>query len=181
MPVCCCYGGISGHCRCMSPLPCLGNGLTGRRRLRHLRRCCRARGFVLADRAMEGRASARRLRRGEADRGRAVADRTGWTRCGAIARPARRTAVFLARRGRVAGCGDVARDACARPRARRVQHDQPRNSRPRHPTAAAECDVGERLALAQHLESRDRKPVLCMDREAVRRSFGRGAVVAGPA
>ena len=67
----------------------------------------------VADRAVEGRAFARRLRRGEAARGRAFADRARWKRRGQIARAARRAAVFLVRRGRVAGRGDVARDARA--------------------------------------------------------------------
>ena len=40
---------------------------------------------------------------------------------------------------------------------------------------------GERLALAQYMESRDGKPVFCMDREALRRAARRGAVVAGAA
>ena len=47
--------------------------------------------------------------------------------------------------------------------------------------AAAARDGGQRLAVAQYLESRDGKPVFRMDREAVRRAARRGAVVAGAA
>ena len=79
------------------------------------------------------------FRRGEAARGRAVADRARWQRRGQIARAARRTAVFLVRRGRVAGRRDVASAARARPRAGRVQHDHARDRRarrePPRPTA----------------------------------------------
>ena len=59
-------------------------------------------------------------------------------RRGQIARPAGRAAVFLVRRGGVAGRGDVARDARARRRAGRVRHDHARNRRER-PQAAAAC------------------------------------------
>src|SRR5205814_5402771 len=136
------YDRLAADCGCISRLRTLSNGRTGRRLVRHLQIRGRTRRPALADRAVEGRALAHRLRRGDADRGRAFADRTRWTRCRSIARAARRTAVFLARRDRVAGCGDLARDARDRARAGRVQHDHPRNSRARRPTAAAECDAG---------------------------------------
>ncbi len=48
-------------------------------------------------------------------------------------------------------------------------------------TGRAGLRGGEHLALAQHLESRKREPVLRLDREAVRRSARCGAVVAGVA
>ena len=71
----------------------------------------------------------------------------------------------LARDRAPAGCGTITRDIAVRA------------DRPPPPSATA----GQRLAAAQHLEPRDRKPVLGMDREAVRRSAGRRAVVAGAA
>ena len=56
-------------------------------------------------------------------------------------RAARRAAVFLVRRGRVAGRGDVAREARARRRAGRVRHDHARNRRARRRAAAAARDA----------------------------------------
>ena len=68
-------------------------------------------------------------------------------------------------RGAPAGCGTITRDIA-------VRADRP------PPLSAT---AGTRLAAAQHLEPRDRKPVLGLDREAVRRSVRRRAVVAGAA
>ena len=75
----------------------------------------------------------------------------------------------------------MAREARARPRAGRVQHDHARDRRARRRAAAAARDGGERLARAQYMESRDGKLVFRMDREALRRPARRGAVVAGAA
>lgn len=80
---------------------------------------------------MERRAFARPLRRGEAAGWRALADRARWKRRGALPSPAWRAAIFLVRRGRVAGRGNMARKARARPRASRVQHNYARNRRAR--------------------------------------------------
>ena len=71
--------------------------------------------------------------------------------------------------------------ARARRRAGGVQHDHARNRRAPCPAAAAARDVGERLALARYMESRDGKLVFRMDREALRRAARRGTVVAGAA
>ena len=139
------------------------------------------RGPALADRAVEGRAAARHVRGGEAARGRAFADRARRQRRDHVAHAARRAAVFLARRGQVAGRRDMASQARARPCAGRMQHDHARNRRARRRAASAERSGGQRLAAARHLEPRHRKPVLGLDREAVRRPAGRGSVVAGAA
>ena len=71
----------------------------------------------------------------------------------------------LARDRAPAECSTITRDIA-------VRADQP---------PPPQRDAGQRLAVAQYLESRDGKPVLRMDREAVRRAARRGAVVAGAA
>ena len=158
-----------------------GGGRSGRSCVRQLRRRGRDRGLALAARAVEGRAVAHPHRRGEAARGRAFADRARWQRRGQIARAARRAAVFLVRRGRLAGRGDVACDARARPRAGRLRHDHARHRRERRQAAGAARGGGQHLAAAQCMEPRDGKPVFGMDREAVRCAARRGAVVEGVA
>ena len=71
----------------------------------------------------------------------------------------------LARDGAPAECSTITREIA-------VRADEP--PRPR-------ATRGERLAAAQYLEPRDGKPVLRMDREAVRRAARGGAVVEGAA
>ena len=93
--------------------------------------------LALADSAVEGRAFARPRRRGKAARRRAFADRARRNRRGQIKRAARRTAVFLVRRGCRAGRGDVACDACARRRAGRMRHHHARHRRERTKAAGA--------------------------------------------
>src|SRR5215471_5509809 len=84
-PVCSCCVSIVADRRRIFRRPLFSRGLAGPRSPRQLRGRGRARGFVLAGRAVEGRAFARRLRRGEAARERAVADRARWKRRGQIA------------------------------------------------------------------------------------------------
>ena len=71
----------------------------------------------------------------------------------------------LARDRAPAGCGTITRDIAVRA------------DRPPPPSAMA----GSVWPLRNYLEPRDRKPVLGLDREAVRRSARRRAVVAGAA
>ena len=64
-------------------------------------------------------------------KGELVADRARRQRRREIARPPRRPAVFLVRRGRLTGRRNLARGADARQRAARVQHHHARNRRAR--------------------------------------------------
>ncbi len=91
------------------------SGGTGARpnSVRRLRCRGRARSADRAGRAVEGHAAARHRRGGEAVRRRAVADRARRQRRRQIGRPARRAALFLVRRRRVAGRGHVARNSHA--------------------------------------------------------------------
>ncbi len=176
-----CRGSVAADGRCMFRLPFLGSRTHGPRvrpapvKMRPISRCC-------LRRSRRGRArpcassSPRRSRSG-----RAFSDRARWQRRGQIACAARRAAVFLVRRGQVAGRGNVARDARARPRSGRLRHDHARHRRAHRPAAAAGRSAGKRLADPQFMESRHRKLVLGLDREAVRRTARRRAVVAGAA
>ena len=96
---CGCAAGVAAVASCC----CSAMDCACARFSRRLRRRGRARGPAVADRAVEGRAAARDLRRGEAARGRAFADRARRQRRRQVARAARRAAVFLVRRGQVAG------------------------------------------------------------------------------
>ena len=96
-----------------------------------MRRRGRARGPVFAARAVERRAVARHRRHGKAARRRTVADRARRQRRRQIARPARRAALCLVRRGRRAGRGDLARDADAQRRCGRMRQDHARHRRAR--------------------------------------------------
>ena len=170
---------IAGAC---SPSFCSAADAARPGRRRRLRGRGRTRGAALAGRAVEGRAAARRVRRGEAARRRAVADRARRQRSrrssrerhggppyfwiAEVASPAAGTwRATLTRDRAPAECGTITREIA-------VRADRP----PR-----AGRGAGKRLAAARHLESRDRKPVLRLDREAVRRSARRRAVVAGAA
>ena len=147
-----------------------------------VRLCRRGRpcGAALADLAVEGRAVARALRRGEAARWRAFADRARRQRRGKSRTRHGGPPYFWYAEVEVAGGRNVARDARAIG-AGRMRHDHARHRRARRQAAASARDGGQRLAAAQHMESRDGKSVFGMDREAVRRAARRGAVVAGVA
>ena len=120
-PLCCCCNGIVADGRCIFRPRLRNGGIAGQARFRRLRRC-RHRGLVLAGRAVEGRALARPVCRREAVRGRAFADRARWKGRVRLARAAGRPALFLVRRGRVAGrrhlAGEARRRTAAPSRAR---------------------------------------------------------------
>ena len=62
-----------------------------------------------------------------------------------------------------------------------MQHDHAGHCRARRRAAAAAGNRGQPLARAQQLESRNRKPLLGLDREAVRRAGRRHALMEGVA
>ena len=149
-----------------------GTGRGCRPRLRRVR----ARASLLADCAVEGGTVARHLRHGEAACRRASADRAQGKDRGPIVRHAGRAALFLVRRNRRAGGRHVASEAHARGRHARLPRGHPRD-RGRAQRAAKPSRRQGRLARTRSVESPDRKSVLGMDREAVRRAARRRADV----
>src|SRR5262245_10251072 len=147
----------------------------------HLRRGGRDRAPALAVGAVEGRPAARHARDRKAASRRVLADRARW-QCGRhLAGAPWRPAVFLVRRDKGAGGGLLACDAHAPAGGSRMRPDHARDQGTCRQAGRAGLRGREHLALAQHLESRNREPVLRLDREAVRRSARCGAVVAGVA
>ena len=109
-------------------------------KLGRLRRCGRYCGAAFTDRAVEGRAVARAFRRGEAARRRIIADRARRQRRRHLAHAAWRAALFLDRRGEIAGGGHLARQARRRtvaPRSRATSPCAPTSRRIRTQAAGS--------------------------------------------
>src|SRR5205823_7975111 len=130
---------------------------------------------------MEGCAVARHARDGETACGRALADRAR-RQCGRyVPGTPWRPAVFLVCRGEEAGGGSMACDADAGAGGSRVRPDHARDQSTSRQAGWTRLLGNDHLAFTRYVESRDGGSVLRLDREAVRRSAGRGAVVAGAA
>ena len=154
------------------------NRLAGANRSRSLRRRRRDRGTALAARALEGRAVACPCRLREADPGRAYADRARRQRRGHVARAPGRPALFLDRRSRDPRRRKLDGEAHPPERAGRVRRHHPRDQSPGRKAGGPAHRRGQRLAAAQPVEPRQRKPLFGVGREAVRRAARRFAVVA---
>ena len=134
--------------------------------------------FCPPRRAVEGRAAARHRRRREAASRRVVADCAERQRRRPVARAPRRPALFLARRSRKPGRGNMAGEAVARQCVGRVPHDHAPDRCAAAEPPRSRSGSRQRLADPQFLEPHDRKSLLGLDREAVRRAARRIAVVA---